>query len=144
MTHSPEFDVLAEQLFLLSQDLLEKADGFYPHGAFVGPDGAHEILAVQLDGHPDPRDVHQALLAFFKENVLTKGYRAIGVAADGRVSHPSGGEKQDAILVFLEAPAGPAITIAMHYKKSAEGYEYAPTFGFKRDPEVFQPPSEGR
>ena len=137
MSQPAEFEMLAEELFTLSRELLQKMDGFYPHAAFVNKEGRLEMLALHLGEHPDPGEVHEGLVALLREQAGAKGYRATGIAADGRATNPADGEKADAILVFLEAPSSQAITIAMQYRKTAEGYEYATTFGFKRVPEVF-------
>jgi hypothetical protein len=138
MAHPGEFEPLAKYLFGFAQLMLASAGEFYPTGAFVNRDGRLEVFSVYTGEHPAREDLFAAHVQAFKRDAIPLGYRATGICADGRAAHPSGGEKTDAINVFLEHQAGDAISVIMQYRINEEGkFEYAKPFALKTKPQVF-------
>ncbi len=139
MADEGEFEALAKYLFGFAQDMLAAAGEFYPTAAFINRVGKLEAFSVYLGEHPPREELFAAHVSALQRDAGSEGYRATGILADGRAAHPNGGEKTDAILVFLEHQSGDAIAVVMQYRKTQDGpFEYAETFAVRRQPEVFK------
>jgi hypothetical protein len=134
-----EFEMLADYLFRFAQQMLDTAGEFYPTAAFINREGKLEASSVYLGEHPPREELFAAHVQAFQRDAVARGYRATGILADGRAARPRGGEKTDAILVFLEHQSGEAISVVMQYRKGSNGqFEYAETFALKKQLEVFK------
>jgi hypothetical protein len=116
-----DLHAVLQQLLPMALEFLASRREFYPFGGALDGNGRFAFAEAPSDVEaPSAQQVLDAVYDTLRTGAMRGAYRAVGIAADVRVTPPGGSEATDALFLEIEHASGICLHIYYPYTVSAD------------------------